>query len=120
MSDTKQILTKAGLQDSHWGKIILEAENRGNFTEDDADKAQEWVTCACGKVNSDIERHIDGIPVDITLGDLGEDFAKIVGMNMVEYRYKRAANTLVEIEQRALVVSSTKSHDFDNCDYCSG
>jgi len=103
MSTAKQILTDAGLQDSHWGKRIIKAEERGYFYVIDTREAQKWQTCACGKQDPRIPRRDSkyegrvGAPVDAELLDLGLDFFGAVDSQL----FMQSAEVLVEIEKRA-------------------
>lgn len=99
----KQVLKEAGLAKSHWGKRIIDAEERGEFTQQDRIEAENWVTCACGKVTVDIPRHDVGSPIDTKLLWLGLDFDHAVD----SHRFTSASKTLVEIEKRAAQVTKS-------------
>lgn len=51
----KEILVFHNLNESHWGKRIIRAENIGEFTTKDRNDSSSWVTCACGKKGNLIE-----------------------------------------------------------------
>ncbi len=96
----KQILTKARLHKSHWGKRIIAAEKRGGFTDKVFYDAMSWTTCACGKQSAKIPRLATGHPLDNPLRSLGGKFAAEVSAN----GYPAAARILIAIEKRAAIV----------------
>lgn len=100
MKTALEILTDAGLHNSYWGKRIIKAEKRGEFTEGDVKKAGSWTTCACGKQDPRIPRDEEGAPCDVYLWELG------LGFNGKVYTHQvvQAARTLVKIEKRAAIV----------------
>lgn len=106
MSRTKQLLVFAGLDKSHWGKIIIDSEIEGGFNELANDQAGEWTTCACGKLDDGIARSITGCPVDRELKDLGEKFDDLIYADAFE----AAAVCLIAIEQRAIEVLWEQAH----------
>ena len=118
LTKVTKILTEAGLQDSVWGKRIIQATKgtwddtkarfvRG-FTLHDVLEAGSWVTCACGEITAGIPRG-DGvnalIPQDEVLVRLGNQFSTDVGNDTRIF----AAKTLVAIEKRATVVAKENS-----------
>lgn len=92
-----EILAAAGLAESHWGRRIIAAEWAGSFTRQDADRAMDWTTCACGGLSDEIPRHPDGEPMDLRLATLGRDFLEAVAADEIV----SAARLLVVIERRA-------------------
>ena len=107
MSFIRNLLTENKLEETFWGKAILDADEQhhGHFSAEEKDMASEWPTCACGKATSDIPRNPTGVPVDTTLETLGYDFADAVGEGDTE----EAAITLVDIEKRAMIVAQEES-----------
>ena len=97
------ILTSAGYQDTHWGKLIIPAEKRGEFTGFDKYKRCEmWDLCACGKLDKRIPRTkgVTEQPIDSKLYKKGMHFSNMVyGDN-----FTKAAHTLIAIEKRAAEV----------------
>ena len=97
MKTAQEILTDAGLSDTHWGLRIIEAEARGEFTDDDLRDASSWVTCACGRLDERVPRNDYDAPRDRELKDLGVLFVSPVFRG----DFIDAADCLVEIERRA-------------------
>jgi hypothetical protein len=88
-----------------WWKRIELAEKRGRFTPEDVTKASDWVTCACGRQDKRIPRHLHYTgqptrPVDFELQKLGMCFDKAVQANNFDW----ARHTLLAIETRAAQV----------------
>ncbi len=112
MNEAKEYLELKGLDNSYWGKKIIAAEERGKFTASNRHHAADWVTCACGKITSDIPRTLDldedshsyNVPLDSVLKDHGFSFYD----NVEADRFLAAAETLVSIETRAIIVA--KAH----------
>lgn len=101
-----EILKEANLQDSYWGKLLLNAELLG-VTEDLTKQAGNWPTCACGRLTYDIPRKEGkngaiGCPLDETLYRLGMHFYDSLCYGSVG----QTAKTLVEIEKRAQIVAA--------------
>lgn len=97
----KQLLTKAKLHKSVWGKRIIAAEENGRFKRSDRKKSSNWVTCACGELDERIPRRELGYaPLDHGLRDLGSDFYEFVSRDL----FVPAAKTLIAIEARAIEV----------------
>jgi hypothetical protein len=107
MNKAKEYLELKGYDQTYWGKKIIAAEKRGRFTESNINHSADWVTCACGRVTADIPRdpdtHFHGYntPLDAILRERGFDFYTAVDDN----RFLKAAQTLVSIEARAIVVA---------------
>lgn len=98
MSKTaKELLTEAGLQDSHWGRRIIAAEERGKFNSEDRNDSLKWTDCACGHQDPRIPRDCMGVPLDDGLSSLGASFHVRVESNRFDY----AAYILIAIEKRA-------------------
>lgn len=97
MRTAKDVLTKTNLHKTHWGKVIISAERKAGFLNEDRRKAEDWATCACGKQDKRIERNLDGVPKDYLLACLGMRFFDRVA----SADFYRAALTLIEIEKRA-------------------
>jgi hypothetical protein len=107
MNKANKLLVEAGLDNSHWGKRIIIAEERGGFTEDEADMAGSWVTCACGKLDDGIPRDTDGSPEDFALFELGGLFYSHVSRDA----YLSAAKCLIDIEHRAIEVLNEQQNN---------
>lgn len=107
MKEAQEYLTAKNLDTTYWGKKIIAAEARGNFTESNINQSAEWVTCACGRLTGDIPRAADtrfqsyNMPLDRVLKDLGFEFYNAVEDN--EFLY--AAELLDKIETRARIVA---------------
>lgn len=112
------ILKPAGLENSHWGKILIDAYEEGRTEEHHVHEAGNWTTCACGKQDPRIPR-ITGPdaysynrdePLDHALKNLGMTFYDLIGdANTSRLDFGRvsivtAAQILVKIEERAAVV----------------
>lgn len=106
MNEAKQYLDSKGLSDTYWGKIIIEAEDRGRFTIREITLGNSWVTCACGQLTSDIPRFIKGGllrgPKDLELENLGYGF----GQTVMVSAFFASAKALHEIETRAIIVAT--------------
>ncbi len=107
MRPAATILHDASLHHTHWGRVIIHAERRGEFTPGEVAHASSWVTCACGKLDKDIPRWggegADGYnarPKDMALVNLGELFYQAVTTDRAE----AAARLLCNIERRAVSV----------------
>ena len=104
----KKILTKANLQNTYWGKIIILAEaGKSRFTLNQARKADDWCTCACGRLTHDIPRNLpteltESWPLDEDLYSLGVKYNACIG----DDRPIEAAKVLVAIEDRAQIVAA--------------
>jgi hypothetical protein len=92
----------------NWHDRIYEAKQRGHFTEEDADLADSWVTCACGEQDAALMTNHNEGPRDLVLRRLGYDFNKYVLASCrkknVGYPYKpikMAELCLAQIEERA-------------------
>ena len=94
-------LRRARLDRSHWGQKILNAEQRGRFTDEEEMRAIDWVTCACGRVTHDIPRDTNGAPLNGELARLGVAFSDAVA----ERDFSEAASLLIQIEALAVKVS---------------
>ena len=105
MNKAREYLELKGYDQTYWGNIIIEAEERNCFTEENEIDSGGWVTCACGRVTSDIPRYENkGRPQDKILNRLGDYFPITVEAD----EFLEAAKTLVRIEKRALRVA--KAH----------
>jgi hypothetical protein len=110
------LLVKEGLDRSVWGKRIIKAELRGNFTQDVEWRADEWMSCACGKLDAHIKRDADYAPTDKKLNKLGIDFSEWIDSDFnthsfsssegVHDQFHGAAITLVAIEKRSIELLS--------------
>jgi len=87
----------------NWNTRIAEAKERGRFLDGDKGDACNWVTCACG-VQDDRIPHIEGVPEDGVLWDLGDRFACEVSSDSVDM----AEETLKKIEKRAGEIMSNQ------------
>lgn len=102
MNEAKQHLEGEGLTHTHWGKIIIAAEKRGKFTRQEIVLSAGWVTCACGKITSDIiRRSTNNAPEDEILASLGVDFFTALSCAKIP----EAAYVLSQIETRAIIVA---------------
>jgi len=102
--NANQILTEANLHKSHWGEIIIGAEELGRFLLRNYREAGEWQTCACGMQDKKIPRHDyngytykKGEPIDRRLSEFGQTFFHAVANN----NFPLAAKRLIRIENRA-------------------
>lgn len=84
----------------YWWEAIDAAEKRGGFTEEDVERAEGWVDCACGKQDPRIPRHHGLAPKDYRLATLGVHFYDAVDGNL----YEEARRILLAIEKRAAEV----------------
>jgi len=114
----KQLLVDNNLHNTHWGKRIIDAENRGEFTNKDKTDAGSWVTCACGQHSNDIvfvkdEHDVLGYPEDSHLYMYGIDFSDVVIMSHASDTnpYIEAAETLIEIEKRVIELLTDESNE---------
>lgn len=99
MSFVRNLLTENKLEKTHWGKIIIEADEQhmDMFEPEDVAKAGDWVTCACGEATANIAKDKLGYPTDPFLLILGGDFyAAVMDSNPEE-----AAFIMIKIEKRA-------------------
>ena len=108
MSHTTKILKPAGLDQTKWGQRIIQAEERNHFTENDIHLAADWPTCACGETYVrnpfeclDPQGDYERAPTDHVLQRLGADFS----IEVNHHNYSLAAETMVEIEQRAIEIA---------------
>ena len=102
MNEARDYLELKGFDSTYWGNIIIEAEERGYFTSSNVIEGGSWVTCACGKVTSDIPRRgHQRRPEDDRLVVLGERFDGCIE----DDAFLKAAKTLVRIEARATIVA---------------
>ena len=97
MGKAEEVLAKAKLKSSYWGRKIIQAERGGGFSTRSGYLASSWVTCACGKLDDGIPRFVDDAPGDPKLRRLGHLFYIRVCRNDC----LSAAEALVKIEQRA-------------------
>ena len=102
--ESEVILKEHNLHDTHWGKIIINAEKLNSFSYDEVEEAKEWKSCACGKLDNHIERygnecneHLEGAPVDDKLQWLGMEFESVVEDN----NFVQSAICLIGIETRS-------------------
>ena len=93
----REILTAAGLEREFWGKQILAADKRGYATKKDKELAEDWPTCACGKLDKRLPRDADGAPCDSMLRYWGGDFADCFTFR---FDMTRAAELLVQINRK--------------------
>ena len=100
MSEVKVVLENAGIENTHWGLIILHAEERFSFNQEERKQSKSWITCACGKQSDLVPRRSWGEPENIRLANLGKDFCNYV----FENDFLAAAVTLVEIERQAMLI----------------
>lgn len=100
-------LEKHNLDKTYWGKKIIAAADRGQFTHANKEASGNWVTCACGQVSVDIPRCGGMMPKDLHLSGLGVQFDCAV----LDNKPYEAAEALVRIEERAaLVAIETAKH----------
>lgn len=91
-------LQAAGVLATVWGKILIEAAKRGDFTDAESNLAANWVTCACGRVAAEISVNDIGKPLDHLLSNYGANFSQAIDRNQPI----NAARSLVLIEARAI------------------
>ena len=96
MGKAEEVLAKAKLKSSYWGRKIIQAERGGGFSDDSVELASNWITCACGRLDDGIPR-LGEVPIDPTLKNLGSLFYTRVSRN----NSLGAAKVLVKIEERA-------------------
>tara|TARA_R110000851_G_scaffold34260_3_gene91098 strand:+ start:201 stop:521 length:321 start_codon:yes stop_codon:yes gene_type:complete len=94
------LLVKEKLDQSVWGERIIAAEGNNNvFRPNDRSCANAWMSCACGKIDTHIEREQSSCaPKDRKLYDLGLLFTQQVNGS----RAFGAAVTLIKIEKRSI------------------
>lgn len=105
----ENFLKKVKLENTEWGKRIIDAEYNGYFSEEDKRLASGWTTCACGRIQHDIARRCEGAPgsfnynapLDSELRALGFNFMYYVDWNYI----LEAAKCLYKIEIRACKVA---------------
>lgn len=78
----------------NWLTTIREARQRGYFRDDAREKARDWFSCACSRL--DVPKGYMGRPHDSVLAELGLDFTRAVKENKFDY----AESLLMRIEQR--------------------
>lgn len=106
--DAEHWLTKHRLHRTVWGTRIIRVEREGGgFRMSEVREAGDWPTCACGRVDPRIPRYANCVPMDLQLEMLGIDFYDAISDEQVV----RAAELLVEIEQRAQEVLQELKHD---------
>ena len=99
MKTAKEVLAEAGLDQSHWGIRIIEAELRGFFTIADEHASGNWMSCACGRLDDHIERDPEyGEPEDQELNEYGIKFYNAVTCN----DFLEAALSLIKIVKRSM------------------
>jgi len=103
----KQLLTDNNLHNTHWGKNIIKAENRGAFTTENDSDAGNWVTCACGQHTKGILKDEFNKPDDKVLEYLGMQFT----IDVVRQEFFKAAETLIQIEKRVIELLKDKSNE---------
>jgi hypothetical protein len=118
MKPAHKLLFENNLHQSHWGLRIIAGEIKGRFSEVDIFDSNQWMSCACGKLDGHIEREKGiknkGCPKDRTLFLLGHDFNDYVHFvptseTISNGQFYRAARTLIAIEQRSIeLLVSTK------------
>lgn len=94
----KLYLQKWALDETHWGKRIIKAEQKGSFTSKDKDDASNWMSCACGKLDKRIPRTRVACraPDDSKLTASGYKFSDSINHN----EFWAAAYLLSVIEER--------------------
>ena len=100
MKEAKKLLVEAGYDKTRWGARIILAEKRHHFTGKEANKGSDWISCACGELDSHIEMmpYEDDGPADRQLNDLGVCF----GRHVYNDEFLLAARTLIAIEERSV------------------
>ena len=99
-TNAEDLLIAAGIHESTWGVSIIEAETRGHFAAAQTLDADDWFSCACGKLDGHIEKDGDGGPKDKQLNELGVWFSVCVRDNF----FIEAATTLIAIEARSIAL----------------
>lgn len=91
-------LKQAGLNESYWGKIILEAEKRGSFSLEENNESADFKYCACGKAGiPEYARRTGSMaPLDATLYGWGLEFVDAICVD----KFTKATNVLIKIEKR--------------------
>ena len=103
MKYTAQFLKDHGLHGTYWGKAIIKAEIKGEFSKHHNLMANDWPTCACGKNDPRLMDGDDG-PYDSELRELGLDF----GLYIDDDDFFAAASCLLSIEKRAITLLQAK------------
>lgn len=98
-STAKSLLVEAGLDETLWGKRIIQIEETGIAPFEWQCDANGWQTCACGWQDKRIPRDEDGCPLDGLLKWDGRNFPIYLLTDIVE-----AARCLIRIEKRAAEV----------------
>jgi hypothetical protein len=92
-----QLLIVAELQDTIWGKRIVDAEKRAHFNEADMHEANNnWVSEADDNTHSNVTLNEVGRPEDKVLRDAGSD----VTICMYWDDYTGAAEHLIKMQER--------------------
>lgn len=91
----------------NWRDVIEEARKRGGFTDAEKDRAADWLSCACGRLDPRIPKWktdgkvaLAGAPKDPSLRALGVDFS----VNVYYSYFGEASSTLDLIEKRERVL----------------
>ena len=102
MNTAKEVLVEAGLDKSHWGIRVIDAENIGFFTVTDKEDVTDWFSYPCGMLNENIGRAWDDEPLDDELMDCSGKFFRAVkgSPDCIE-----AALALVKIVKRSNMLS---------------
>ena len=93
-TQAKDALKSAGFDDSFWGAIIIQAENRKGFDEAERDAAADHYPCACGQLDPRLQDEY-GVPFDDTQEAIGLVFSDAVDND----DFLQAALTLIDIER---------------------
>jgi len=98
-TQAKDEIESAGLDDSFWGTIIIQAEQVGAFSEEAREMARSWQTCACGQQDPRLHDK-NSIPLDLVHIKLGQAFSNAVE----DDKFLEAALNLINIESRSIVL----------------
>lgn len=98
-STAKSLLVEAGLDETLWGKRIIQIERTGELPFEWRDESESWQTCACGRQDERIPRGWRDAPLDEQLRRDGGWFPYYLLTDIVE-----AARCLIRIEKRAAEV----------------
>lgn len=92
----KEYLVEHGLQDTHWGRIIIICEKWKWFNPEYEYEAEVWISSAGGFFSEKIPRDADGIPLDGRLVFFNMCFQQAVDGD----QFLRAAMILKAIHDR--------------------
>lgn len=93
----KELITEAGLQNTHWGETIIAREELGCFDQRSRVESRGFTINRFKGHRHSIRVNPDGEPVDVLLALHNNRFARRVGSD----RFVDAAKSLIVFEKRA-------------------